>query len=65
MTEQNNKCNARDQASDVVLLKYICVKNLRRHVIDNYSSDLQTSKRSKQCQLNRENLREIKDNSTL
>ena len=63
MTEQNNKCNARDQASDVVLLKYICVKNLRRHVIDNYSSDLQTSKRSKQCQLNRENLREIKDNS--
>ena len=63
MAEQNNKCNARDQASDVVLLKYICVKNLRRHVIDNYSSDLQTSKRSKQCQLNRENLREIKDNS--
>ena len=63
MTEQNNKCNARDQASDVVLLKYICVKNLRRHVIDNYSSDLQTSKRSKQCQLNREKLREIKDNS--
>ena len=63
MTEQKNKCNARDQASDVVLLKYICVKNLRRHVIDNYSSDLQTSKRSKQCQLNRENLREIKDNS--
>ena len=62
MTEQNNKCNARDQASDVVLLKYICVKNLRRHVIDNYSSDLQTSKRSKQCQLNREKLREIKDN---
>ena len=63
MTEQNNKCNARDQTSDVVMLKYICVKNLRRHVIDNYSSDLQTSKRSKQCQLNRENLREIKDNS--
>ena len=63
MTEQNNKCNARDQASDVVLLKYICVKNLRRHVIGNYSSDLQTSKRSKQCQLNREKLREIKDNS--
>ena len=63
MTEQSNKCNARDQASDVVLLKYICVKNLRRHVIDNYSSDLQTSKRSKQCQLNREKLREIKDNS--
>ena len=63
MTEQNNKCNARDQASDIVLLKYICVKNLRRHVIDNYSSDLQTSKRSKQCQLNREKLREIKDNS--
>ena len=62
MTEQNNKCNARDQASDVVLLKYICVKNLRRHVIDNYSSDLQTSKRSKQCQLNQEKLREIKDN---
>ena len=30
--KQNNKCNARDQASDVVLRKLLCVKYLRRHV---------------------------------
>ena len=39
--KQNNKCNARDQASDVVLRKLLCVKYLRRHVIDNHSRDLQ------------------------
>ena len=41
--KQNNKCNARDQASDVVLRKLLCVKYLHRHVIDNHSRDLQTS----------------------
>ena len=35
--KQNNKCNARDQASDVVL-KYI-----HHHIIDNHSRDLQAS----------------------
>ena len=41
--KQNNKCNARDQTSDVVLRKLLCVKYLRRHVIDNYRRDLQAS----------------------
>ena len=40
---QNNKCNAKDQASNVVLRKLFCVKYLRRHVIDNHSRDLQAS----------------------
>ena len=31
--KQNSKCNARDQASDVVLRKLLCVKYLRRGVI--------------------------------
>ena len=39
----NHKCNARDQASDVMLRKWFCVKNLRRHAIDNHSRDLQAS----------------------
>ena len=39
----NNKCNARDQASDVVLRKLLSVKHLRRHVIDNHGMDLQPS----------------------
>ena len=41
--KQNNKCNARDQASDFVLRKLLCVKYLRRQVIDNHSRDLQAS----------------------
>ena len=41
--KQNNKCNARDQASDVVLRKLLCVKHLCRHIIDNHSRDLQAS----------------------
>ena len=41
--KQNNRCNSRDQTSDVVLRKLLCVKNLRRHVIDNHSRDLQAS----------------------
>ena len=40
LTEQN-KCNARDQASDAVLSKYFCVKNLCCHVLGNHSRDLQ------------------------
>ena len=39
----HNKCNARDQVSDVVLRKLLCVKYLHRHVIDNHSRDLQAS----------------------
>ena len=62
--EQNHKCNARDhQASDVVLRKYFCVKNLRRHVIENHSRDLQASNSAKECQLNRAEPQEVKDNS--
>ena len=43
LTEQNKICNARDQASDVVLRKWFCVKCLRCLVIDNHSRDLQAS----------------------
>ena len=43
LAEQNNKCNARDQASDAVLRKLLCVKYVCRHVIDNHSRDLQAS----------------------
>ena len=38
--KQNNKCNARDQASDVVLRKSLCVKYIHHHIIDR---DLQAS----------------------
>ena len=41
--KQNNKCNTRDQASDVVLRKLFSVKYFHRHVIDNLSRDLQAS----------------------
>ena len=41
--KQNNKCNARDQISDFVPRKLLCVKNLLRQVIDNHSRDLQAS----------------------
>ena len=46
-----------------MLRKYFCVKNLRRHVIDNYSRDLQASNCAKEFQLNRAEPREVKDNS--
>ena len=46
-------CNARDQANGDVLRKYFCFKNLRRHVIGNHGSDLQTSNSAKEFQLNR------------
>ena len=51
LTEQN-KCNARDQTSDVMLRKYFCVKKLCRQVIENHSRDLQASNCAKECQLN-------------
>ena len=41
--EQNNKCNARDHTSNYVLRKLLCVKYLRRNVINNQSRDLQAS----------------------
>ena len=41
--KQNDKCNARDQASDAVLRKLLCVKYLCRHIIDNHSRDHQAS----------------------
>ena len=40
---KQNKCNARDQASDVVLRKSLCVKYIHHHIIDNHSRDLQAS----------------------
>ena len=43
MKKKNNKPNARDQASDVVLRKLFCVKYSRRHVINNHIRDLQAS----------------------
>ena len=58
--KQNNKCNARDHASDVVLRKLLCVKHPRHHVIDNHSRDLWTVQ---ERQLNRAEPREVKDNS--
>ena len=43
LAEQDKKCNARDQASDVALRKYFYVKKLCRHDIDNCA---------KECRLN-------------
>ena len=43
LNEQNSTCNARGQASDVVLRKWLCVKYLRRHIINNHSRDLQAN----------------------
>ena len=63
LTEQINEFNSGDHASDVVLRKHFCVKNFCRHVIDNYSRDLQTSNCAKECQLNRTEPQEVKDNS--
>ena len=57
-----NECNARDQASDVVLRKLFCVKYLRRQVIDNHSRDLKLAT-VQECQLNRAEPQEIKENS--
>ena len=42
--KQNNKWNVRDQASDFVLMKLLCVKYFRRHGMDNHSRDLQAKK---------------------
>ena len=62
-TEPNNKCNARVQASDGMLRKFFCMKYFCRHVTDNHSRILQASSCAKECQLNREKPREVKDNS--
>ena len=43
LLKQNNKCNARDQTSDVVMRKLLCVKYLHGHVIDIHSRDCQAS----------------------
>ena len=43
LTEQNSKCNARDQTSSVVLRKWFCVKYLCHYIIDNHSRDLPAS----------------------
>ena len=63
LTEENNKCNARDQVSDGMLRKYFCVKYLRRHVIDNHSRNVQASNCAKECQLNGTEPRTVKGNS--
>ena len=63
LTEQNDKCNARDQVSDVLQRKYFRVKNLCRHVINNHSRDLQARNCAKECQSNREEQREVKGTS--
>ena len=41
--KQDNKCSARDQASNVALKKLLCVKYLCCLIIDNHSRDLQAS----------------------
>ena len=41
--KQNNKCNGRDQASDDVLRKSLCVKYIHHHIIRNHSRDPQAS----------------------
>ena len=63
LTEQNNKCNARDQVIDFVLRKLLCVKYLRRQVIDNHSKDLQAIS-VQDCQWNRAEQGEVEDNSS-
>ena len=60
--KHNNKCIARDQASDVVLKKLLCVYYLRRHVIDNHSRTFNLAT-VQECQLNRAEPQEVKDSS--
>ena len=55
--------DARDQVSDGMLRKLLCVKFFRRHFIDNHSRDFRASNCSRECQLNRAKPREVKDNS--
>ena len=61
LTEQNNECD--DQVGDGMLRKLLCVKFLCRHFINNCSRDLRASNCSRECQLNRAEPREVKDNS--
>ena len=48
--------------SDGILREYLCQKPLS-HVIDNHNSSLQASNCARECQLNRVEPREVKDNS--
>ena len=64
LTEQDNKCNARNTVSHGMLRKYFCVKNLCCQIKDSHSSDLQVSNCAKYCQLNRAEPREVKENFT-
>ena len=50
------------QVSDGMLRKYFCIKYLCRHVIDNHSRTFKLTT-VQECQLNRAEPREIKDNS--
>ena len=43
VTEQINKCNARDQVSDGMVRKNFYVKKLCHHVMENHSRDHQAS----------------------
>ena len=59
--KHNNKCNGRNQASDIVLRKLLCVKYLRRHVLNIVGTfELATVP---ECQLNRAEPQEVKENS--
>ena len=51
------------QVSDAMLRKYFCFKYLCRHVIDNHSRNLRAGNCTKECQLNRAEPGESKENS--
>ena len=55
--KQSNKCNTRDQASDAVLRKSLCVKYIHHHIVDNHSRDLKLAT-VQECQLNRADILE-------
>ena len=57
------KFNARDQVSDGMLQKYICIKYLYLRVKENHKKNLQAGNCAKECQLNWENRRKVKNNS--
>ena len=46
-----------------MLRKFFYIKCLCRHVIDNYSRNLQTGNCANECQLNQAKQRKVKDNS--
>ena len=59
--KQNNKCNARDQVSDVVLRKSLCAKYIHHYIID--IAGIFKLATVQESQLNRVEPQEIKDNS--